>query len=147
MKPLVLKSLFFLFLVGLASFIEAGDGKGTTMEIEKCARLEGGFVMSYNVYNAEDEYRPGGGIHYSYCLKSGQYCGFGFGAGVHFFKEEGFVPFYVDFITMLNTKKNAPFINLQTGYAFGWSNEYNDYQGHEFKGGLYLGIGAGKKSN
>jgi hypothetical protein len=139
------KLIQFLLLSCLISTLEAQYDDGQKMEIEKCARLESGFIFGNRIVNSEELYIPGGSIQYSYCLKSGDYLGIGLGVGVNLFKSEGLIPFYLDIIGMMKKDRNSPFVNLQTGYSFGWSNKFEDLQSPEFKGGFFIGIGLGKK--
>ncbi len=125
--------------------IEAKPDTSKTLVIEKCVRLEGSFIVGSKSISSNNTYLSGGGLQYSYCLKSGHYLGFGFGAGAHLFKDEGFIPFYLDIIGMINKKRYSPFLICQTGYAFGWSCEYDGYYNAEFNGGIYLGIELGKR--
>ena len=145
MKPLLIKLSFFLLLNLFYGFAHAAFNKDSIGDIEKCARLEAGFVNSYSSYINGNKFNPGGSVHYSYCLKPNSYFGLGVGGGVHLFKDEGFIPFYFDGICMLSKRRNASFIDLKAGYAFGWSNKYLDYQNSEFTGGIFLGAGIGKK--
>lgn len=145
MRPFFIILNLFLLLSLSSGFTHAAFNKDSIGDIEKCARLEAGFVTSYSSYINGNKFSPGGGVHYSYCLKPGSYFGFGIGAGVHLFSDEGFIPFYFDGICMLSKKGNASFIDMKAGYAFGWSNKYVDIQNFEFTGGLFLGTGIGKK--
>ena len=145
MKPLLLNLIFILLLNFFFGNTRAAFIKDSVGDIEKCARLEAGFVTNYSSYITGNKFNPGGSVHYSYCLKPNSYFGLGVGAGVHLFSDEGFIPFYFEGIFMLSKKRNAAYIDFQAGYAFGWSNKYVDYQYSEFNGGYFLGTGIGKK--
>lgn len=145
MKPFLIKLNLFLLLNLFFGVTHAAFNKDSIGDIEKCARLEAGFVTSYSSYIKGNKFNPGGGVHYSYCLKPSSFFGLGIGAGVHLFSDEGFIPFYFDGICMLSKKRKASFIDMKAGYAFGWSNKYVDYENSEFTGGLFLGTGIGKK--
>jgi len=145
MKPSRHQLFLLFFLNCIISTAEAKEGEIRKLEIEKCARLESGFVLGSRMVKSEDTFFPGGSLQYSYCLKSNRYLGFGLGAGVHLFKEAGFIPFYLDLIGMINKSRNSPFVNFQTGYAFGWSKEFDSFQEPEFTGGYLIGLGFGKK--
>lgn len=115
------------------------------LELDKCARLEGGFIMGGQIFNDNMIYNPGGSFQYSYCIKSGDKAGFGLGAGVQFFEEEAFIPFYLDFVGLLSKSQNSPFLTFQTGYAFGWSDKYKNIQNYTFNGGIYFSAGIGRR--
>lgn len=145
MKPQNLTLLIILFLGSVYRSAKALPTESGFFHIEKCARLEGGVVMAMKIENENQDYIPGGSLQYSYCLKLGHHLGLGIGAGVNLFMKEGFVPFYFDCIGLINQKRNSPFINVKAGYAFGWSNKYNNLENPEFSGGYCFGIGIGKK--
>ncbi len=145
MKTFLFHTITCLFVSTIFLKTNAKPDDTRVPEIEKCARLEGGFVIGSRFEKPDYTLKPGGILQYSYCLKSGQYLGFGLGAGVHFFKDEGFIPFYLDMIGLLKRNRNSPFVDLQVGYALGWNNAYNDFHNPEFRGGFLMGIGVGKK--
>ena len=145
MKTFLFHTITCLFVSFIFLKTNAKPDNINIPELEKCARLEGGFIIGSRFEKPDYTIKPGVSLQYSYGLKSGQYLGFGFGAGVHFFKNEGFIPFYIDMISLFMRNPNSPFINLQAGYSLGWNNAYNDFHNPEFKGGLLMGIGAGKK--
>lgn len=114
------------------------------MELEKCVRLEGGFIRGGNLSSDIHKYDPGVSFQYSYCLKVSDRAALGLGGGILFLDEQGFTPFYLDFIVGPKKKKSSPFINLQAGYAFSWDNESKrntDYSSN----GPSFGIAIGHK--
>jgi hypothetical protein len=144
MKAGISYKVFPLILFLFCSKIISGQ-ENNKLPLEKCARLEAGFIMGALVLNDNLMYNPGGSFQYSYCLKSGDKAGFGLGAGVQFFEEETFVPFYFDFIGLFRKNPNTSFLTFQAGYALGWSSKYDNYQDYTFKGGIHIGAGLGHK--
>jgi len=134
--------LVFLFLICSSGM---SGQESDRLELEKCARLEAGFIMGAQVLNDNLIYSPGGSFQYSYCLKSGEKAGFGLGAGVQFFGEEAFVPFFFDFVGLFRKSQNTSFLTFQAGYALGWSSKYKNYQDYSFGGGIHIGAGLGRK--
>jgi hypothetical protein len=135
---------FFAVLI-LINYSNAYAQVENRLEIDKCARLEGGLILAGQVSNDNLIYNPGGNFQYSYCIKSGGNAGFGLGAGVQFFDEEAFIPFYIDFIELFNKSKNSPFLTFQGGYALGWSNLYKNIQRYSYNGGFCFSCGIGRK--
>ncbi len=134
-----------LFFIPIIFSNQALAQEKSKLELDKCARLEGGFILGGQVFNDNLIYNPGASFQYSYCLKSGEKAGFGLGAGVLFFEEEAFIPFYADFVGLINKNQNTKFLTFQAGYAFGWSSRYKSFQDYSFKGGIYFSAGLGRK--
>jgi hypothetical protein len=143
MKAGIIQSIFIILLFFFGSNIFSQQKK--QLELDKCARLEGGLIIGGQILNDNLIYNPGGSFQYSYCIKSGNNVGFGLGAGIQFFEEEAFIPFYFDFIGMLNKHQNAPFLEFQAGYAMAWSNKYKNVRDYAFTGGIYFSTGIGRK--
>jgi hypothetical protein len=117
----------------------------TSYQLHKCARLEGGIGMHFLSANYNNNIVPGADFHYCYGIKSGKKLGLGVGGGFIYFENETFVPFFLNALYFLSQSKYASFINVEAGYAMGWSKKYIEYHNANFSGGEYLGIGFGKK--
>jgi hypothetical protein len=139
--------LLILFLFCFESSNSLFGQNENRLNLEKCARLETGFIYGGLVSQGNFNLNPGCNFQYSYCIKTGERLGAGAGGGIQFFHERGFIPFYFDVVVLLKANKNSPFLTCQAGYAFGWSKEFKSLQEAAFKGGLYLGAGAGIKYN
>ncbi len=129
------------FICSTHTLAQSSEG----FELTKCARLEGGFIMGGQVFNDNLIYNPGANFQYSYSLKSGEKAGFGLGAGLLYFDEEAFIPFYFDFIGLFNKNQNTLFLTFQAGYSFGWSARYKNFEDYSFDGGIYFSAGLGRK--
>jgi hypothetical protein len=131
--------LFFLFI---SAGIRAQEGK--ELKLDKCARMEAGFIFSINSTDT-NRYSPGGQMQYSYCIKAHPRAGYGAGLGFNFFRDEIFIPFHIDFIGLLKEGKNGPFVTVQVGYSIGVSSRYINYQDQKFRGGMYFHGGFGNR--
>jgi hypothetical protein len=134
--------IFTLFFVINENSSFSQDQK--SFQIQKCARIESGFVLHF-LSADEKNIVPGIAFQYCYGIKSSKKVGLGIGGGFQYFENESFVPVFLDVVYFLNQRKYTSFINLETGYAMGWSKNYSDYHNSSYKGGFNMGICFGKK--
>jgi hypothetical protein len=135
--------IFFISAMGFLTLAFSQDE--ITYHIQKCARLESGFATHF--LSAEDNNKiiPGLALQYCYGIKTATKLGLGLGAGFQFFEKETFVPFFMDAVYFLSKGQYASFINVEGGYALGWSKNFSDYNNSLFKGGPHVGFCYGKK--
>lgn len=115
------------------------------LEISKCVRIEGGYIFGNQIFSSDPLSSPGGLASYTYGFKTSKRIGLGIGCALNLFEKETFIPIYIDMITFLKEKKNTTFFDFKAGYALCWSNNFQNYEVHSYKGGMNLGLGVGRR--
>jgi hypothetical protein len=139
------KACFLVFLFSFSFSYSAYTQSENSLHIEKCARMQSGLIMQFPNGEYNEDVNPGISFQYCYGIKAGTRAGIGFGAGFHFFKEESYIPIVFDLVYFIGQNKKCFFIYGDGGYSLGWSSDFKEYDHSDFKGGLTLGTGFGKK--
>ena len=114
----------------------------TEIPINKCVRLEGGFVVTHQTGGSAG-INLGGSANYSYCIRMGKHAGIGGGSAAIIFDRQVYLPLYLETVFIVNQKSHSPFVSLEGGYSLGWNNRYKDYLKYRSEGGIYYSAGIG----
>lgn len=107
--------------------------------------FDGAYIIGAQVFNDNFIYNPGYSFTLSYGTFANKNLGVGLGIGYKSFETESFVPIYGEILGYKKNKSNAPFIKMQLGYSHGWHTNQSNLEGYDFKGGLFISAGMGRK--
>lgn len=107
--------------------------------------LEAGVMTGGEVSNGVFLYRNAKLAELSLNIRSGEKIYYGIGSGVEVFRDDHFIPLFIQFKGMSSRKSSSSFISVQAGYGFTSSVKTYSLQNVKTKGGLFFSPGIGYK--
>lgn len=101
------------------------------------------FLIGGEVSGDNFDSRQGYGAAASVLLKFNKHVYYGLGAGYERTAPERFVPVYLTVVGVKKKKDDCVTFRGKFGYAFASSDDFEDYEGYEFRGGFMFQIGTG----
>jgi hypothetical protein len=151
----MLKGAFLLFLKRLliafsimillmsAALSQESEDPDTTLD--HFIRLDLAYIIGGQLYNDNFLYNPGFNIYGTYGLDIHKRMSVGLGTGLQQFRNEKFIPVFIDITGRISKKNNTRLISLQGGYSFAWSESLKNLTDSKLNGGIYIGAGFGRK--
>ena len=109
------------------------------------SRLDIAYIFGAQVYNDNFLYNPGFNLYGAYGIFINEKFSAGLGTGLQYFRNEKFIPVFIDLTGHISKKKNTRTLSLQCGYSFAWSNALRNFTKSRLNGGVYLNAGFGRK--
>jgi len=136
---------FVLSLIIIFCFATEATGFPRSDSTSTYLRADLAFIFGGQIHNDNFLYNPGFVFQGSYGTMVNEYFGLGAGAGHQVFRNEKFIPLFVEAIGYKKPGRNAAFLKMQTGYSIGWYNGNTDTEGYDYKGGIFFDAGFGRK--
>lgn len=108
-------------------------------------RADMSFIFGGQIQNDNFLYNPGFGIQGSYGIMINEALGLGAGTGYQAFRNEKFIPVFIEVIGYKKPGVNASFLKMQAGYSIGWYTGNTNTEGYDYKGGFCFDAGFGRK--
>ena len=108
-------------------------------------RADLAFIFGGQIQNDNFLYNPGFTFQASCGIMVNEYFGLGAGAGHQVFRNEKFIPLFVEAIGYKKPGENASFIKMQAGFSPGWYTGNTHTEGYDYRGGLFFDAGFGRK--
>jgi len=139
------RSILVIFVLFCSSLSQLAIGQDSIQSKPHYTKIGASYLFGGQMYNDTFIYNSGYKLSVSHSVEFSKHLILGAGAAYMPFINERFIPFYVDLVSNKKDKKNTGFFNVQLGYSHAWNNETSTLQNYEFKGGVYLSAGSGKK--
>jgi hypothetical protein len=108
-------------------------------------RLDLAYIIGGQIYNDNFLYNPGFNLYGTYGLDIHERMSVGLGTGLQQFRNEKFIPVFIDITGRISKKNNTRLISLQGGYSFAWSESLKNLTDSKLNGGIYISAGFGRK--
>ena len=108
-------------------------------------RIDASYVFGGQIYNNNFIYNPGFSFQASYGILLNESVGIGAGVGYYKLQDEHFMPVFVEAVGCRKNKASSPMVKMQLGYSPGWYSGNMQVAGYQFKGGIYIDAGLGRK--
>jgi hypothetical protein len=128
---------------GMTQEIHQPENKNRKLAVYQ--QLTAGYIFGGQVYNDNFLYNPGFQFQTSYGVSINKNVAMGLGTGLKLHDKESFIPVFTEIVGYKKNKNNTPLIRMQLGYSLGWDNTHSNIEGYEFKGGLFIDVGMGRK--
>jgi hypothetical protein len=141
------KGLFIPFSV-MILFMPAAmsqESEDPDTAVKHFIRLDLAYIIGGQIYNDNFLYNPGFNVYGTYGLDIHDRMSVGLGTGLQQFRNEKFIPVFIDMTGWISKKKNTRLVSLQLGYSFGWSESLKNLTDSNLNGGVYIGAGFGRK--
>lgn len=135
--------LFISILLMPAAMSQDNEDPDTTLD--HFIRLDLAYIFGGQIYNDNFLYNPGFNLFGIYGLDINERMSVGLGTGLQQFRNEKFIPVFIDIAGRISKSKNTRIISLQGGYAFAWSESLKNLTDSRLNGGIYIGAGFGRK--
>jgi hypothetical protein len=132
-----------MILLMSAAMSQESEEQDTTLD--HFIRLDLSYIIGGQIYNDNFLYNPGFNIYGTYGLDIYERMSVGLGTGLQQFRNEKFIPVFIDITGRISKKKNTRLISLQGGYSFAWSESLKNLTDSKLNGGIYIGAGFGRK--
>lgn len=136
--------LVFLFTLLISDAIALVPGVSDSIRRDY-SRLDISYIIGGQAYNDNFLYNPGFSLYGAYGIFISDRLSAGLGTGLQYFRDERFIPVFIDFTGHVSKKRNTRTLFLQCGYSVGWSNALRNLTNYSFRGGIYLNAGFGRK--
>ncbi len=144
-----LSKILLILLVALLwikhSKAQESDSVTKKKDIEHYQTLDASYIVGAQLFNDNFIYNPGYSVSTSFGVFIDDKVVVGLGTGFRSFETENFVPVYAEVIGFKKDKSSTPLIKMQLGYSIGWDDRATKIEGYNFKGGLIIGAGMGRK--
>jgi len=134
----------FLLMVLMSDAMAQETGKSETTR-EDFIRLDIAYIIGGQVYNDNFLYNPGFNLYGTYGIYLNERVSTGLGTGVQLFRDEKFIPVFIELSGFISKKKNTRLLSFQFGYSFAWSESLRNLTNSRLNGGIYLNAGFGRK--
>lgn len=108
-------------------------------------KITSSYIFGGQIYNDNFFYNPGFSFDAAILYPINEQLKVGFGASYLSLQNERFTPVFIDIMSYKKDKKNPPFIDFQFGYSQAWNQIVTTIYGYDFKGGIFVSVGTGKK--
>jgi len=133
-----------LLMVSMDDAMAHVSGKPDSI-VRDYSRLDIAYIFGAQVYNDNFLYNPGFNLYGAYGIFISDKFSAGMGTGLQYFRNEKFIPVFIDLTGRISKKKNTRTLFLQCGYSFAWSNALRNFTNSWFNGGIYLNAGFGRQ--
>ena len=151
----MLKGAFLLFLKGLLipffllillmSGAMAQESENPDTTLDHFIRLDLAYIIGGQIYNDNFLYNPGFNFYGTYGIHINERMSAGLGTGLQQFRNEKYIPVFIDITGNILKKNNTRLISLQCGYSFAWSESLKNLTNSRLNGGIYISAGFGRK--
>lgn len=138
-------SLIVLLVILNYSTITAQDETEKEKVRSAYQKLDASYMFGGQVFNDNFIYNPGFQIQATYGMFVNKDVAFGVGAGYKEHEEEYFVPIFIEAIGYKKNRSNTPFVKMQFGYSLAWDESQSKTEGYDYKGGIFIDFGMGRK--
>ncbi len=108
-------------------------------------RADLSFIFGGQIHNDNFLYNPGFSFQAVYGIMVNELLGIGAGAGYQVFRNEKFIPVFLEVSGYRKPGKNSSFLKTQAGYSVGWYTGTTGMEGYDYRGGLFFDAGFGRK--
>ncbi len=108
-------------------------------------RADLSFIFGGQIHNDNFLYNPGFSFQAVYGIMVNELLGIGAGAGHQVFRNEKFIPLFLEVSGYRKPGKNSSFLKTQAGYSVGWYTGTTGMEGYDYRGGLFFDAGFGRK--
>lgn len=133
-----------LLMVSMSDAMAHVSGKPDS-SVRVYTRLDIAYIFGAQVYNDNFLYNPGFNFYGAYGIFISEKFSAGMGTGLQYFKNEKFIPVFIDLTGHISKKKNTRTLSLQCGYSVAWSNALRNFSNSRLNGGVYLNAGFGRQ--
>ena len=123
--------------------------KSDSNRVKTYHKLNVSYIAGGQIYNDNFLYTPGYGLSMSNGFLIKKNLSLGLEVGGQFFEDERFLPISAELTAYQKSKKSKKsksFINTQLGYSIGWNKAFSNLENYDFKGGLFMNAGFGRRT-